>query len=66
MSRRVVCPLCLSEKVRIVYEASNLLVCACDYCRAQFTVSPGWRDDEPPLFEAAAPSDSRPRQAARC
>jgi transcription elongation factor Elf1 len=36
--RRISCPLCRSDRVRLVASTDNLLVCACDACAAQFTV----------------------------
>jgi hypothetical protein len=35
---RISCPLCRSDRVRLVASTDKLLVCACDACPAQFTV----------------------------
>ena len=37
-NRKVTCPLCLSDLVRVVARTETLLICACDECTAQFTI----------------------------
>lgn len=56
----VVCPLCRSERVRIFYEMNLLLVCACEACNAQFTVSPNPDTRRPADGDASATARSAP------
>jgi hypothetical protein len=35
----VSCPLCSSSRIRVVIEQPHLVMCACEACKAQFTVN---------------------------
>ena len=36
---RINCPLCQTDRVRVVAVTKSLVICACDKCAAQFTIT---------------------------
>jgi len=62
-SSRVACPLCHSERVHVLHVYEALLICSCEECGAQFSVSPDpYRQ---PTRPAAQPSADRRKRERR-
>ncbi len=45
---RIMCPLCHTDDIRVVTMTKSLVICACEKCFAQFTITNRRQIERPP------------------